>query len=84
VQLGLGGGVRVLHRDAGAELDVFADGCSEVGIGWQAGVVHRRDVEFDEPLPLRLSDLEPAVHGDQVREAELAGERVLTAEGLGG
>jgi hypothetical protein len=63
---------------------VFADGGSEVAIGWHADVVHRRQVELDEPLPLRLSDLETAVHGDQVGKAELACERVRAAERLGG
>ena len=84
VQLGVGLGVRVLQRDARAELDVLADRVAERRIVRQPGGVERRHVELDEPRPLLLGDPEAAVDGDQVREPQLAREPVGPAERLGG
>ena len=72
MQLVVALGVRVLQRHLGAELDVLADRLAERRIGRQVGRVERRHVELDEPLPLLLGDPEAAVHGDEVREAQLA------------
>jgi hypothetical protein len=83
VQLGVGLGVRVLRRDAGAELNVLANGGAErLVVGHPRGV-ERRYVQLDEALALLLGDLEPAMHVDQVLKAELAREPVGTAERLG-
>jgi hypothetical protein len=84
VQLGVGPGVGVLHRDVGAELDVLAHRLAEGRVGRHVGGVERGRVERHEPLPLLLGDPQPPVHGDEVGEAELAAEAVGTAERLGG
>ncbi len=77
-------GVRVLQGDLRAELDVLHDGLPERRIVGHAGRVERRGVQGDEALPLFLGDVQAAVDGDEVGEAEFAGEPVGAAEGLGG
>ena len=83
VQLVVGAGVRVLHGDLRAELDMLHDGLPERRIVGHAGRVERRGVEGDEALPLLLGDAQAAVDGDEVGEAEFAGEPVGAAEGFG-
>jgi hypothetical protein len=70
VQLVLGGGVRVLHRDLRPELEVGAHGVAERLVVGHANGIQRGQVELDEPLPLLLSDLQVPVDVDQVPEAE--------------
>jgi hypothetical protein len=84
VQLLLRLGGRVLLRHPGAELDVLADRLAERRVAGQPGLVHRRQVERHEPLPLLIGDVQVPVHVDEVPEAELAGEAVGAAERLSG
>jgi diguanylate cyclase (GGDEF)-like protein/PAS domain S-box-containing protein len=84
VQLVFGGGVRVLHRDLRAELDVGTHGVAERLVVGQAGGIQRGQVELDEPLALLFGDLQVAVDLDQVPEAEFTTEAVGPAEGFGG
>jgi hypothetical protein len=84
VQLLLRLGGRVLLRHPGAELDVLADRLAERLVVGQPGLVHRREVERHEPLPLLIGDVQVPVHVNQVPEAELAGEAVRAAERLSG
>ena len=73
VQLAVVGRVRVLHGDAGAELDVLQHRGPEVRVGGQAGLVEGLGVELDEPPPLRLGDVQVAVHVDEVRGSRARG-----------
>jgi hypothetical protein len=66
------------------KLDVFADGFAERWISGEAGGVEGGHVQLDEAGALGLGDSQAAVDGDQVGEAELAGEALGAAEGLGG
>jgi hypothetical protein len=84
MQLGVGLGARVLHRDACAELNVLAYGGAERLVVGHLRRIERRHVQLDEALALLLSDLEAAMHVDQVLKPELAREPVGTAERLGG
>ena len=83
MQVGVGFRPRVLLRHPGAELDVLANRFTERLVVRQAGLVEGLQVRGDEPLPLLVGDVEVPVHIDDVPEAELAGEAVRTAEGLG-
>jgi Arc/MetJ family transcription regulator len=56
--------VGVLHRDARAELDVFANGGAERLILWHARRVECRHVKLDEALPLLLAAEQPAASRD--------------------
>ena len=82
MQLVVAGGVRVLHRDLGAELDVLAHRLAERRSGGMPAVVERGHVQLDEAPALRLIDVQPAVDVDQVPESELARETVGAAEAL--
>src|SRR5215211_1878701 len=72
VQLVVAVGMRVLHRHLGAELDVLANGLAKFRVGCHLSRVERRHVELDEPLALLLCDPQPAVHGNEMGEAERA------------
>jgi hypothetical protein len=74
----------VLHRDLRAEFDVGSDGRTELFVGGKVRRVERSHVELDEPLPLLLGDPKVSVHVDEMCKAELSGEAVGPAEGLGG
>src|ERR1700722_19598925 len=82
MQLVVAAGQGVLHGHAGAELGVRAQRLPERRIGGEPGSVRGGHVELDEPLALRLGDPQPAVHVDQVREAQLPGEVVRAPERL--
>src|ERR1700722_19663708 len=75
VQVGVAGGVGVLQRDLGAELDMGADRVAERLVAGHADGVERGQGELDAPLALLFSDLQVAMDVDGGREAELAGER---------
>src|SRR5436305_6986703 len=82
VQLGIGCGVRVLHRHVAAELDVLADGCPERLIGRHPGLVQGGHIQLDEALALLLGDVQAAMDGDEMVEAELLREAVGAARAL--
>src|SRR5215217_1301014 len=72
VQLVVSVGVRVLHRHLGAELDVLANRLAKLRVGRHPSRVERPHIEPDEPLALLLCDPQPAMHGNEVGETELA------------
>jgi hypothetical protein len=76
VQFVVGGGVGVFHGHPRSELDVFVDCAAELRVGRHVSLVDGCHVELDETLTLRLGDLEAAVDGDEMPEAELAREAV--------
>lgn len=72
MQLVIALGVGVLHCHLGTKLDVLAHRLAERGIGGHPSRIERRQIELDEPLPLRLRDPQAAMNSDQVGEAQLA------------
>src|SRR4051794_30324199 len=80
VQLVVGDGVRVLHRDLRAEFDVFSDGLTKRRIVRHSGAIKGAQVQLDESLSLLLGDLQSAVDGDQLGKAQLVGESFRAAE----
>jgi hypothetical protein len=80
MELGIAGGIRVLHRDLRAELDVLAHGIAKRGIGRHFRDVERCHIQLDEAPALLFVDLQPSVHRDQVCEAELAREPIWSSE----
>jgi hypothetical protein len=84
VEIVVGLSVGVLQRDLGTELDVLEHRGAEVRIVGDPDFVEGTGVELDEPFPLLLGDVEPAVDVDQVLEPELPAEAVGATERLGG
>lgn len=83
VEIVVGAGVRVLHRDVRPELHVGAQRLPERRVAGKLSSVGGGQVQRDEPLSLLLGDLQTAVHLDQVRETtHRAGELVRPAERL--
>jgi hypothetical protein len=80
VQIGVGRRVRVLHRHAGAEFDMLADSLAKRFVARHAGRVQCRRVELDEARPPIFSNMEAAVHGDQMGEPEFPAEPVRPAK----
>ena len=74
----------VLHRGLEPNSIVGSDGRTELVVGGKVRCVERSHVELDEPLPLLLGDPKVSVDVDEMCEAELSGEAVGAAEGLGG
>jgi hypothetical protein len=74
--------MRVLDRDLRAELDMRADGIAKFHIIGQVGGGERGQVQLDESPPLLLSDMEIAVHADEMSEPELARKAVGAAKRL--
>jgi hypothetical protein len=84
VQVFVAFGVRVLHRDSRAKLDMGADCLAERLVVGHADLIKRRQVELDEPLALWLGDLEMPVYRDQRSEApQLTRKAVRTPERFG-
>jgi hypothetical protein len=81
VQLVIAFGVRVLHRDLRAELNMGADCLAERLVVAHASLIQRRHVQLHEPLALLLGDPETPVDRDQrVKSAQLTREAVWAAE----
>ena len=77
MQLVIAAGQGVLHGHVELEVATCERSASrQRGIGGEPGRVRGGQVELNEPLALRLTDPQPAVHLDQVREAQLPGEVV--------
>ena len=53
---------------------MLAHGLAKRRVGRHPGRVERGHVQLDEPPALLLGDPQPAVHVDEVREAQVAGE----------
>jgi hypothetical protein len=83
VQLIIGLGVTVLHRHLRPELDMRAHRRTKWRVGRKPGCIRCGHVQLHEPVPLRLGDLQAAVHLDQVGEAQLAGEVIRPSERFG-
>lgn len=69
MQIPVGLGVRVLHRDPAAELEVLGDRLAKRSVFRKIALIHRLEIHRDEPLPLLLGDLKAAMDVDQVLEA---------------
>lgn len=83
VQLGFSLGMRVLHRNARAELHVRARcGAKRLVIGHPRRA-ERGHLQFDETVALGLGDLQTSTNVDQVLKTELTREAVRATEALG-
>ena len=84
MELALGGGVGVLHRNLGAELEVGAHRVTERLVIGHANGIEGRQIQLDEPLALLLADLQTTVNVDQVTKPELTAVAVRPPERLCG
>ncbi len=84
MELRVGRGMRILHRNLRSKFDVLAQGLPEGRVGRQSGRVGGGHVQLDESLALWFFDIQVAMRRDETGKAShLTGEAVGSPEAFG-